>query len=420
MITTRDPYRDQAWSQPVHFNFTGYDTSPFWDNDEDDDNVSVTSTHAWEVNPGIQKLTVNLKTGKVGKEINIWNGTGESAPEGPHIYKKDGWYYLLIAEGGTGNGHRVTMGRSKNIDGPYEGHPNNPVLTNFNTTSYFQNVGHADLFQDGAGKWWAVALSVRQGPDGSYPMGRETSLTPVTWNKNEWPIFTPISGNMNSWNLATLPTVSHGEGSVITTSPLLETFKSGPIPPEFVYWRIPTVGNYNPSSHGLELISSSANLTGADGRSAEPKGQTFIARRQVDSFFTFSATFDISALKSEGQEVGVSVFLDQLHHYDLGIVYLSGIPNFRLRGITTVPTFISPTLALAAVPQAWLGGKLTFEIKASNVTHYYFAVGPVGKQSLRQTIGYTPGLGLTWGFTGMWFSQFRGERQDANCSQELY
>ena len=385
----------------MHFNFTGYDTSPFWEDDRDDDNVSITGTHAWEVSPGIQKIDVNLKTGKVGKEVNIWNGTGEDAPEGPHIYKRDGWYYLLIAEGGTGNGHKVSMGRSKNLDGPYVGHPNNPVLTNFNTTSYFQNVGHADLFQDGRGNWWAAALSVREGPDGSYPMGRESVLTPVTWNKGEWPIFTPISGKMNGWSLDTLPPVSKGEGSLVDESPVLENFKAGnSLAPEFVYWRIPVAGNYEASSRGLELKSSVANLTGVDGRSAEAKGQTFIARRQVHSLFTFRATFDISALKSEGQEVGVSTFLDQLHHWDLGIVILNSTPQFRLRGITTVPAFVFPDLAVVPVPSAWLNTKLVFEIRASNVTHYTFAVGPVGKQSEMQTIGHAPGLGLTWGFTG--------------------
>ena len=58
------------------------------------------------------------------------------APEGPHIYKKDGWYYLLAAEGGTGLQHMVTIARSRNIDGPFESNPANPVLTNANTTSY--------------------------------------------------------------------------------------------------------------------------------------------------------------------------------------------------------------------------------------------------------------------------------------------
>lgn len=85
--------------------------------------------------PYLQLAEANLDTGEVGDWHIIWNGTGGMAPEGPHLYRKDGWYYLLAAEGGTGLGHMVTMARSKNLWGPYESNPANPVLTNANTTS---------------------------------------------------------------------------------------------------------------------------------------------------------------------------------------------------------------------------------------------------------------------------------------------
>jgi beta-xylosidase len=313
VFTSKDPYSSAAWSDPVHFNFSGYDTSPFWD---DDGTVYVTGTHAWEVQPGIQMFPVDLRTGEVGESVNIWNGTGASAPEGPHIYKKDGYYYLLIAEGGTGSGHMATMARAKNISGPYEPHPHNPVLTNTNTTEYFQNVGHADLFQDSDENWWAVALSVRQGPDGSYPMGRETVLTPVTWEEGEWPIFTQVSGHMNGWHLGSKAEVQQGEGSLVDSSERISFEPGSSFPPEFVHWRFPTADAYtiSPPGHAnsLQLKSSLSNLTGHDGRSTEMAGQTFVGRRQVDSLFRFSITLDPSSLKKEEQEIGVSVFLDQV------------------------------------------------------------------------------------------------------------
>jgi beta-xylosidase len=89
-------------------------------------------------------VTLNLETGVIGPYINIWNGTGASSPEGPHVYKKDDYYYLLIAEGGTGSGHMATIARAKTTSGLYESAPHNPVLTSANTTQFFQNVGHAD------------------------------------------------------------------------------------------------------------------------------------------------------------------------------------------------------------------------------------------------------------------------------------
>jgi beta-xylosidase len=146
----KDPYKPSSWSNAIHFNFTGYDTSPFWDKDG---KVYITGAHAWQVSPGIHQAEANLDTGEIGEWRNIWNGTGGLAPEGPHIYYKDGFYYMLTAEGGTGVDHMVTMARSKSIHGPYEANPRNPVLTNANTTNYFQTVGHADIFQDSNGNW---------------------------------------------------------------------------------------------------------------------------------------------------------------------------------------------------------------------------------------------------------------------------
>ncbi|KAF4632151.1 hypothetical protein G7Y89_g5978 [Cudoniella acicularis] len=419
IFTSEDPYTSTAWSDPVHFEFPGYDSSPFWD---DDGQVYITGTFAWEVSPGIQKLPLNIDTGEVGPTKNIWNGTGASAPEGPHLYRKDGYYYLMIAEGGTGAGHMVTMARSTSIDGPYEGHPHNPVLTNAGTTAYFQNVGHADLFQDGEGRWWAVALSVRQGSDGSYPMGRETVLTPVTWEEGEWPIFSNVSGKMSGWHIDSAPVVEDGEGSLVDSS-FYGRFEPGSeLGPEFVHWRFPVEGDYGISKEGsLQLRSSRANLTGSDGRSAEKEGQTFVGRRQVHSLFEFSATFDITALKREEEEAGVSVFLDQLHHYDLGIVMLpsstkrklssssnitSLAPHFRVRGITTVPAFTSSDLAVTAIPSPWIGQSITLKIQAKNITHYELSAGPLGKKAEMKTIGYGNGLGLTWGFTGVLLSVY--------------
>ncbi|TEB20736.1 hypothetical protein FA13DRAFT_1717482, partial [Coprinellus micaceus] len=153
IIKGSDPYNSASWGIAKHFEFQGYDTEPFWDNNG---KAYITGAHAWQVNPGIWQAEANLDTGKVGEFKLIWEGTGGMAPEGPHIYKKDGYYYLLAAEGGTGLEHMVTIARSRNIDGPFESNPANPVLTNTNTTSYFQTIGHADLFQDGSGNWYAV------------------------------------------------------------------------------------------------------------------------------------------------------------------------------------------------------------------------------------------------------------------------
>jgi beta-xylosidase len=163
LFKTTDPYDDKAWSDPVRFVAPKIDPDLFWD---DDGKVYVATQ-------GIVLQEMDIETGEMGPVTQLWNGTGGVWPEGPHIYKRDGYYYLMIAEGGTSWDHAVTMARAKNITGPYEPSPHNPHLTNRGTQEYFQTLGHADLFQDVEGNWWTMALSTRAGPFGPvYPMGR--------------------------------------------------------------------------------------------------------------------------------------------------------------------------------------------------------------------------------------------------------
>lgn len=214
---SNNPFSSSSWSDPVHFDFVGYDTSPWW---ADNGTVYVTGSHPWKVAPGITQTTINLTTGEVAEDLHlIWNGTGGLAPEGPHIYRKDDWFYLMIAEGGTGLTHMETIARSKDMNGPYTPNPSNPTLTNANTSQYFQTVGHADLFQDAAGDWWGVALSTRSGPNfTTYPMGRETVLFPVTWTEGDWPVLQPVRGQMNGWQMPPSNTSLAGEGYVECSS----------------------------------------------------------------------------------------------------------------------------------------------------------------------------------------------------------
>src|SRR5436190_675058 len=121
-VTSKDPAGE--WSDPIWTEIPGIDPSLFFD----DGRVYVTSTVNWgaNINEGIHLAQIDIKTGKLlSSPKNIWAGTGERYPEGPHIYKKDGFYYLMIAEGGTEFGHKETIARSKYIDGPYFSNPAN-------------------------------------------------------------------------------------------------------------------------------------------------------------------------------------------------------------------------------------------------------------------------------------------------------
>ena len=141
IVHTTDPAGE--WSDPIWLKQGGIDPSLYFE----DGKCYLVS------NPTdcIYLSEIDPKTGEQLSESKaLWTGTGGRYPEAPHIYKKDGWYYLLISEGGTEMGHKVTIARSKNIDGPYSPNPSNPILTHIDQQAQsnpIQGTGHADLVQ---------------------------------------------------------------------------------------------------------------------------------------------------------------------------------------------------------------------------------------------------------------------------------
>lgn len=176
------------WSDPVYTSGAiGWDPDLSWD---DEENCHLT----WaDPRGGIAHATIDPMTGQLLSQTQlIWQGTGLSSPEGPHLFRKDGYWYLLVAEGGTGPGHAVTIGRASAVMGPYEAHPDGPILTHRSTSHPVQNTGHADMVELNDGSWAMVYLGVR--PRGEFPRfhvnGRETFLTGIEW-VNGWPVVIP-------------------------------------------------------------------------------------------------------------------------------------------------------------------------------------------------------------------------------------
>lgn len=175
------------WSDPLFFQFEGIDPDLFFD---DDGRAYVQGS--WQMDrltqPSctIKQFEIDVTSGKPWSEPReIWGGFARYDTEGPHIYKRGAWYYLLVAEGGTFEHHLLSIARSRNVAGPYESCADNPVLTADGKDEYIQNVGHGDLFQDECGSWWAAVLGVRNQP--GQPLGRESFLTPVDWPEEGWP-----------------------------------------------------------------------------------------------------------------------------------------------------------------------------------------------------------------------------------------
>lgn len=180
------------WSEPIELNRSGFDPSLFHDDDGRKWFVNMKWGAQYGRNPfsGILLQEYSPKEKKlVGKLYNIFAGSPLKLTEAPHLYKHDGWYYLMVAEGGTGYDHAVTLARSKEITGPYEIHPQNPILTSKGTElqECLQKAGHASLVETDSGEWYLAHLCGRPIPDTNRcVLGRETALQKAEWRSDGW------------------------------------------------------------------------------------------------------------------------------------------------------------------------------------------------------------------------------------------
>lgn len=399
IFTTKNPYDTDGWSNLLPVEIDGYDPDLFWDK-----NGTIYSQNAVTIlgdpfTTDIEQFTISLPSGDTTPRHFLSNGTGVQPPEGPHIYYKDGYYWLLLAQGGTALDHQVTISRSKSPTGPWELDPRNPVLTAANTTSLFQTVGHADLFQDAAGNWWGVALTTRSGPAYiNWPMNRETVLYPVSWASGEWPSLEPVRGTMSGplppRNL-NLP----GSGPFVKDPDHYDFAPGSSLPRHFTYWRFPQTKNYavSPPGHSnkLRLIPSNANLTEFVGFNPLA-GKTFIGRRQTDTLFTYTIDMSFSPQRN-GEEAGATIYLRQERHAELGLVKLNGTTQLRFHSEGT--DLNESTTIVKPVPASWCEG-MTFEIKAFNFTHYSLSAGII--HGPLETVALVNNSLLSLEFTGKW------------------
>ena len=180
------------WSDPVFLSSSGFDGSLFHDDDGKKWYLSMLIDHRkGKMFGGVTIQEFDIKTKKLaGQMFHIFKGSSLGLTEGPHLYKKDGYYYLLTAEGGTEYGHAATMTRSRDITGTYELSPHHPFISSRTHKDYYlQKCGHADLVQTKEGKWLTVFLTARPlTPQGLCILGRETAFETVDWPQNEWPV----------------------------------------------------------------------------------------------------------------------------------------------------------------------------------------------------------------------------------------
>ena len=184
------PSVDGPWSEPIYMNSSGFDPSLF----HDDDGRKWFVNMLWDHRPnhnsfgGIVLQEYDHEQKKlVGPVKNIFLGTPIGLVEGPHLYKRGGYYYLLTAEGGTFTTHAASMARSRNIDGPYDIMPDNPMISSSaNPEVLLQAAGHGSLVENKDGSWIFAHLCRRPLPSGRSILGRETALQAIEW-VDGWP-----------------------------------------------------------------------------------------------------------------------------------------------------------------------------------------------------------------------------------------
>ena len=282
------PSIDGPWSEPIYLNSSGFDPSLF----HDEDGRHWLLNQQWIHQPGkhhfngilLQEYDEEARR-LVGPVKNIYAGTHLGVVEGPHLYRRNGWYYLLTAEGGTFYEHAVTLARSRSIDGPFETLPGNPLLTAWQQpTDGLQRSGHASLVQTARGDWYLAHLCGRplewSGPNadaqnGVYeklhcPLGRETGLQRITWRDDDWP---EIEGGGNAPRL--LVADSGLPEHPFPPEPARDDFDSGALNPHLNSLRVPP-------DHSWLSLSARPGWLRLKGRESLMSlfEQSLVARRQ--------------------------------------------------------------------------------------------------------------------------------------------
>jgi alpha-N-arabinofuranosidase len=348
----RSQQPEGPWSEMITVEQGGIDPSLLFD---EDGSVYFQSTYAGNEGYGIYQCEIDISTGQMLTESRmIWKGTGGAHPEAPHLYKINGLYYLLIAEGGTEYGHMVTISRSDAPYGPYEPCPYNPILTHRSRNSSIHATGHADLVQAHDGSWWAVFLGIRPV---SYPyrhhLGRETFLAPVSWTADGWPI---IGNGGSVESVMDAPQLTEVRWPSDSTR---EDFDDSTLGFDWVFLRNP-----DPLSWSLSESPGNLVLRGNKTSLGDSGAPSFVGRRLCHWSSNISALLNFEP-QHEGEEAGLTVFMNDSYHYDLAVKRQEGrkVVVFRrtvgsLRAESTLECSEGPVILKVEAQPEWFHFKI--------------------------------------------------------------
>ena len=284
------------YSKPAIIDEDGIDPSIF--NDDDGRRYML-------LNRGARIFELNEDaTKQISKAELLFYGDNKRAPEGPHLLKKDGYYYLFEAEGGTGPGHRITVSRSRELKGIYEPCPYNPIMRQNNPDEIIQRCGHGKPVQTQNGDWYMVYLCGRKIGDGYSILGRETALDPISWTMDGWPIVNNLKGPSALQVKPDLPEMIWEDESD-------DDFNNSYLSNEWWFPRVPEMD-------GIKLKDSQVHIKGSKYDLDTMKAKNILLRRQ--KHFRFSAVCKLCMPELyPGQNCGMTCYYDENTYIKFGV-----------------------------------------------------------------------------------------------------
>ena len=290
------------YSKPAIIDEDGIDPSIFHED----------GRHYMLLNRGARILELNEDcTKQISEAELLYYGDQKRAPEGPHLLKKDGYYYLFLAEGGTGAGHRISVARSKTLMGNYEPCPYNPIMRQMDEGAAIQRCGHGKPVCTQNGEWYMVYLCGRMIGDGYSMLGRETALDPISWTADGWPVVNGLKGpsvlqkkpDLPEWLPKETASVSEdGIRSVAADAEQTMTAAAG----WDKKWMTPRV----PEPEGILFLPSGIRIKGSRFPLKDVAARNILLQRQTSFCFRAETGLFIPKL-ADGQEAGLTCYYDE-------------------------------------------------------------------------------------------------------------
>ena len=380
VITATNPAG--PWSDPIWLPFEGIDPSLYWEGDRAYivNNRAPAEPPRYDGHRAIWIQEYDWRAGKmVGESTQLINGGVDLSKkpvwiEGPHIFKKDGWYYLTAAEGGTSVNHSQVVLRSKQLRGPYVPFAGNPILTQRDLDPArphpISAAGHAELIQTQNGDWWASFLATRPYAEDYYNIGRETFLLPVTW-RDGWPIILDKG--------KTVPWAQKRPQLPASPTPTLPTSGDFGYTDEFDGQRLAMqwIGIRTPRTPFYSVANGRLSLNGGAALGDRNGVPAFVGRRQQHVVADVSTTLTFTPT-ANGARAGLAAIQNDYAYLFFGLTRIDGQPRIALyaREGRNTRDETAPETLIASAPLAARGPvTLTIHARGGTMSFDYQADG---------------------------------------------